>query len=234
MHGQMSEPAAVPRSGLIVFDLDGTLIDSRQDIADTTNALLVELGAEPLPANAVAAMVGEGAAVLVRRALVRSGLRPDLRQALARFLELYDERLLVHTRPYAGVREALEALQPQRALAVLTNKPGRHTTRILEELDLARYFGQVIGGDSPLGRKPDPAGLRQLVTAAGATPEATVLVGDSPIDLETARRAGTRACLARYGFGFTFRPDDFRGDELFVDRPSDLPSTLFDQRLATD
>jgi phosphoglycolate phosphatase len=216
----------VIRPRLIVFDLDGTLIDSRQDIADSTNALLVELGAAPLPIETVAAMIGDGAATLVRRALVSAGVRAHPRRVLERFLQLYDERLLVNTRPYSGMREALGALQASSVLAVLTNKPAHPTEKILTQLELAPYFDQVIGGDSRLGRKPDPAGLLQLVAAAGVTPRATVLVGDSPIDLETARRAGTRACLARYGFGFTFRPEDFRGDEVFVDHPADLVSAL--------
>lgn len=211
---------------LVVFDLDGTLVDSRQDLADATNALLVELGAAPLAIDAVAAMVGEGVVVLVRRALTAAGLNPTLPGALDRFLALYDEHLLAHTRPYPGMLDALDALASCSALAVLTNKPARATATILEQLDLAPFFGQVIGGDTPLGRKPDPAGLLRLVQDAGATPNGTVLVGDSPVDLKTARSAGTRACVARYGFGFRFAPDDFRGDELFVDRPEDLVRVL--------
>lgn len=211
---------------LVVFDLDGTLIDSRRDLADATNALLLELGAAPLPVEAVAAMVGEGAAVLVRRALTSAGLDPALPDALARFLALYDERLLAHTRPYAGITEALETLAGGSALAVLTNKPTRQSKTILEALELAPYLDRVIGGDTPLGRKPDPAGLLRLISDAGARAATTVLVGDSRIDLDTARRAGTRVCLARYGFGFNFRPEDFRGDELFIDRPDQLIQKL--------
>jgi phosphoglycolate phosphatase len=212
---------------LIVFDLDGTLIDSRRDLADATNALIAELGGDPLPIDAVASMVGEGAALLVRRALAAAGLDPNTADTLERFLVLYDRRLLAHTRPYEGMREALEALSASCPLAVLTNKPARATATILEALALAPYFGErVIGGDTPFGRKPDPKGLLQLVESAGATPESAVLVGDSPIDRETARRAGTRVCLVRYGFGFTFKDGDFRGDELIVDRPADLVTGL--------
>lgn len=210
---------------LIVFDLDGTLIDSRTDLGEATNALLVELGAAPIPMDAVAGMVGEGVLVLVRRALAAAGLDPGTPGSVERFLELYDERLLGHTRPYSGMQEALDALAPSSALAVLTNKPSGATARILDGLDLARYFDRVIGGDTPLGRKPDPAGLLRLVQDAGVTLDATVLVGDSSVDLKTARAAGTRLCLARYGFGFRFA-GDFRGDELFVDRPGDLVRVL--------
>lgn len=209
---------------LVVFDLDGTLIDSRRDLADATNALLVELGAAPLPVQAVAAMVGEGAAVLVRRALTASGLDPDSPGALERFLTHYDERLLVHTATYDGTREALQALRRICPLAVLTNKPARATARILDGLGLSECFTWVVGGDTPYGRKPDPAGLRWLMQQAGAAPEATVLVGDSPIDRETGTRARTRVCLVRYGFGFLF-PDGY-GDALVVDDPSELVERL--------
>jgi phosphoglycolate phosphatase len=209
---------------LIAFDLDGTLIDSRRDLADATNALLEELGAAPLAVDAVAGMVGEGAAVLVRRALAAAGLDPATPGALDRFLAHYDRRLLVHTVPYEGTRDALAALAGAAALAVLTNKPGRAAARILEGLELAPYFDWVIGGDTPHGRKPDPAGLRHLMARANASAAGTVLVGDSPIDFETARRAGARACLARYGFGFTF--DAVPGGALVVDSPGQLPGIV--------
>jgi phosphoglycolate phosphatase len=211
---------------LIVFDLDGTLIDSKRDLADAMNALLVELGAEALPIDQVAEMIGDGAAVLVRRALTASGLSADTPDALNRFLGLYDDRLIAHTQPYDGIQAVLEALKGSCSLAVLTNKPARATTIILEQLRLSTYFDQVVGGDSQFGRKPDPTGLLHLVHEAGSRPDATVLVGDSPIDLETARRANTHICLARYGFGFRFTDADFRGTELFVDRPADLPRVL--------
>ena len=207
---------------LIAFDLDGTLIDSRRDLADATNAMLVALGATPLSTETVAAMVGEGAAVLVRRALTAAGLNPETPDALERFLACYDERLLVHTRAYDGIVEALATLKETFSLGVLTNKPTRATKAILAGLTLDRYFDRVVGGDTEYGRKPNPAGLQHLMTAAGARVDATVLVGDSRIDLETARRAGVRICLARYGFGFTFRDGDLRGDEILIDRPGDI------------
>lgn len=208
---------------LVVFDLDGTLVDSKRDLADSANALIAELGGVALSEDQIAAMVGEGAAVLVRRALRAAGLDPACEGALPRFLELYDERLLVHTAPYAGMADALAALAPHAAMAVLTNKPSRATGRILEGLGLRGYFRDVIGGDTAYGRKPDPAGLLALIERAGATPAATWLVGDSRIDLETARRAGVRICLARYGFGYRFEAGDFDGTELFASSPADLP-----------
>jgi phosphoglycolate phosphatase len=211
---------------LIVFDLDGTLIDSRRDIADATNALLAGLGARPLDVETVAAMVGEGAALLVRRALAAAGLDPATPGAQERFLRLYDERLTRHTRPYDGMAGVLEELSEAGPLAVLTNKPDGAAARVLEALGLAQYFDAVIGGDSRFGRKPDPAGLRHLMERAGADPGSTLLVGDSPVDLETARRAGTRICLARYGFGFDFEETAFQGDELFISEPAALLSVL--------
>lgn len=211
---------------LIVFDLDGTLIDSRKDLADSTNAMLVSFGASPLPTDRVAAMVGEGAAVLVRRALTAAGLDPETPDALDRFLTCYDERLLIHTRPYDGVPETLARLRAVSPLAVLTNKPARATARILEGLRLDAYFGWVLGGDTQYGRKPNPEGLHHLMAAARATVSTTVLVGDSRIDLETARRAGVRICLARYGFGFALKEDELRHDDVVIDHPSDLTRSL--------
>jgi len=188
---------------LYVFDLDGTLVDSRRDIADAANALLVSCGASPIPEEAIGRMVGDGAATLVARAFTASGIEcpPD---ALERYLACYDERLLNHTRPYDGIAAVLEALGQRAALAVLTNKPIASTRRILDGLDLARYFpaGAVLGGDGPFPRKPDPAALRHLTAAAGAGPETTLMVGDSVVDWHTARAAPARVCLARYGFGF--------------------------------
>ena len=211
---------------LLVFDLDGTLIDSRRDLADATNVVLAELGAAPLPVDRVTQMVGEGAPVLVRRALTAAGLDPATPGALDRFLAAYDARLLVHTRPYPGMAEALSALQAHATLAVLTNKPALPTARILTALELAPHFAHVVGGDSPHGRKPDPAGLLHIIGLTRTSPGLTVLVGDSPIDRETARRAGTKVCLARYGFGFTFPPGSLAAEDLVVDSPAALVQVL--------
>lgn len=211
---------------LLVFDLDGTLVDSQRDLAVATNRLLAELGGRQLSEEAVAAMVGEGAAVLVRRALSAAGVQADASVALARFLELYESALLVHTRPYTGMVETLEHLASVARLAVLTNKPARATHEVLAGLDLLRYFADVIGGDTPFGRKPDPAGLRELIARAAVDPSATMLIGDSPIDLATARHAGTAICLARYGFGYRFGDGDFSGDEMFIESPAQLADVV--------
>jgi phosphoglycolate phosphatase len=211
---------------LVIFDLDGTLIDSRRDLADATNALIEEYGGMPLSVDAVTAMVGEGAAVLVRRALSAAGLRHMPAGALDRFVAHYMERLTIHTRPYPGIPEALAALRDDgRALAVLTNKPHSATVRILDLLGLASWFSDVVGGDTAAGRKPDPAGLLQIAGRAGATPATTMLVGDSKIDVQTARNAGVRICVARYGFGYR-EGISLRDDDLGIDSPSQLPGVL--------
>ena len=205
---------------LIVFDLDGTLIDSRRDLADAANALIEEHGGVPLPVDDIAGMVGEGAAVLVRRALDAAGVRLDIARDLPRFLEHYDQRLLAHTSLYDGTREMVETLAQRAALAILTNKPQHPTDAILRGLGIADAFRWVIGGDSAHRRKPDPAGLRYLMTSAAATPPETLMVGDSAIDLKTARAAGVRICLVRYGFGFRSAERLLEGGELIADSPS--------------
>lgn len=211
---------------LVVFDLDGTLIDSRRDLADAANAMVVERGGQALAVDAITAMVGEGAPLLVRRALAAAGLDPDADGALPRFLELYDERLLEHTRLYDGTREALDALAQRATLAILTNKPQHHTERILDGLGIASFFRWVVGGDTPHGRKPDPGGLNHLMSLAHVWPGDTIMVGDSAIDLRTARAGGTPICLARYGFGFRTVEDLLTGSELVADGPGDLRRLL--------
>ena len=212
--------------GLIVFDLDGTLIDSRRDLADAANALIAERGGRPLSEAAVGRMVGDGAAMLVRRALAAAELPLD-DSSLPRFLELYDERLVRTTRPYPGVVDALAAMEPLGVLAVLTNKPRRQSEAVLRALDLAPFFATVIGGDGPFPRKPDPHSLRHLMAEHRASPAQTVLVGDSHIDFATASAAGTLFCLARYGFG----ADGLTAADAVVDAPTGLVPVL--ERLLT-
>ena len=209
---------------LIVFDLDGTLVDSRRDIAESANAVLVACGARPLDPQAIVGMVGDGAAALVARAFVAAGVSPPP-DALDRFLAIYDTRLLAHTRPYEGIPGVLGELGTRASLAVLTNKPLDATRRILDGLDLARYFPEdaVVGGDGPFPRKPDPAGLQHLCARVGASAAETLLVGDSAIDWRTARNAATGICLARYGFGFEgFAVGELGQEECVVDTPADL------------
>ena len=208
---------------LIVFDLDGTLIDSIGDLVTAVNRLVTERGGRTLSHAEVAGMVGEGASLLIDRAFSAAGVAGDAVLALPRFLEIYDGVLPGTTRPYPGVPETIDALAGVAPMAVLTNKPTGASRKILAQCGLERHFCEVIGGDGPWRRKPDPEGLLYLVSAAGATPGETWMVGDSMVDLRTAHAAGTRACLVRYGFGFaTFDAGLLRGGEAFVDHPLEL------------
>jgi phosphoglycolate phosphatase len=189
------------RALILVFDLDGTLIDSSRDLAESIGELLDSYGAEPLPLAEVVMMVGEGAPMLVRRALARAGLRPDADAALARFLTIYDRRLMNHTVSYPGIVESLAVATRRGPLAVLTNKPLGPTIGILEALGLRGFFTRIIGGDSDYGRKPDPAGL--LALQALAPGDRLVMVGDSPVDWKVAVNAKCPFVFARFGFGAT-------------------------------
>jgi len=206
----------------IVFDLDGTLIDSVGDLAASASELAMTLGGRPLNQSEVATMVGDGAGLLVRRALSAAGLNPETPNALPRFLEIYARRLLDTTRPYQGVPEALAIASRRARLTVLTNKPQEPTERILDALDLSKYFDAVVGGDGPDGRKPDPRGLRALARGSSAV----LLVGDSPVDWQTAQAAGCRFAWARYGFGSVRFDGDHPDTPYVLDRPADLAEVL--------
>ena len=213
---------------LAVFDLDGTLIDSRRDLADSANEMLGALGAAPLDEDRIAGMVGCGAATLVKRVMTAAGVDAPVEHALARFLAAYNNRLTHHTRPYDGIAGMLDELQSREtAMALLTNKPLAQSNRILDVFGLSKHFQWLVGGDGPWPRKPEPDGIRFLMQQAGATARETVLIGDSTIDLQTARNAGVRICLARYGFGFADVPQtDLRGDEALVDTPAEITGVL--------
>lgn len=187
---------------LVAFDLDGTLVDSAQDLADSGNALLRSYGAQPLTTPEVIAMVGDGARELVRRLLEARRVAVPLNHALARFVALYDARLIATTRPYDGVVEMLQEASARARLAVLTNKPAKPTLRLLDAFDLRKYFADIVPGDGDAPRKPDPAGLTALVERAGVDASRALMVGDSPVDVQTAINAGVPMCLVRYGFGF--------------------------------
>ena len=205
----------------IAFDLDGTLVDSVGDLAASASELVTTLGGRPLSRDQVGMMVGEGASVLVRRALAAAGLDPDTPNALPGFLEIYDRRLLDTTVAYDGVADMLLMASRHARLSVLTNKPLEPSRKILDALGLLTFFDAVIGGDSPLGRKPAPAGLRSLT----ATATDVMLVGDSPIDWDTAVAAGCDFVWARYGFGaqrFDQEPDT----PFVIERPADLAAVL--------
>jgi phosphoglycolate phosphatase len=212
---------------LVVFDLDGTLVDSREDLAAATNDVLVDVGASPLPLDAVVRMVGDGARMLVARALETAGSDADVDRALEVFHARYAERLLDVTRPYPGIPEVLTTLAPQVALAVLTNKPLVPTERLLAAFGWSEAFGQVIGGDSPHGRKPDPAGLEAIMRNAGVAPGETLMVGDSKADVDVAHHAGTHMAFASWGFGHIRGDVAFRGQEHRLTTPEQLVDFTF-------
>jgi phosphoglycolate phosphatase len=208
---------------LVVFDLDGTLIDSLADLCVAINRLVTGYGGRVLSSDDVARMVGEGAGILVSRALAASGAQISMADALPQYLRIYDSLLPGQTRPYPGIPEVLEDAGQVARLAVLTNKPTEATRKILDMLGLAGHFAEILGGDGPFRRKPHPDGLLHLADAAGIDAPSVLLVGDSSVDLRTAQAAGTRVCIARYGFGqANFDEALLRGDELSVDNPSEL------------
>ena len=217
---------------LAVFDLDGTLIDSRRDLADSANEMLAGYGASPLAENEIAAMIGCGAPTLVKRVIAAAGVEASLEEALGRFLSVYDGRLTRHTRPYEGIPQLLDDLHGQRiSMALLTNKPREQSVKILEVFGLAKYFQWVVGGDGPWPRKPAPDGARFLMDQASTGPDETMLIGDSMVDLQTSRNAGVRICLARYGFGFAdLAAGELRGDESLVDTPAEIAGVLHARR----
>jgi len=201
-----------PRSiKLVIFDLDGTLIDSRLDLVHSVNAALRHIGRDELPDHVIASYVGDGAPVLIQRALGGEATDQTLvRKGLEFFLSYYREHKLDHTTVYAGIKDALATMQHPRAaaahngflrqLAVLTNKPVVPSRAIVEALGLGPFFSQVYGGNSFPTKKPDPEGARQLLQELGAQPEETAIVGDSHVDVETGRNAGLWTVGVTYGF----------------------------------
>jgi phosphoglycolate phosphatase len=214
---------------LLIFDLDGTLIDSSEDLAQAVNATRTHLGLRPLDHDTVASYVGNGAPVLIRRALPEGTSEERLGEALAWFLAYYDEHKLDHTVAYDGVEPALARLHDAGVrMAVLTNKPVRISGRILEGLGLARYFARIYGGNSFEQKKPDPVGVQTLLREMQVAPGLAMMVGDSAIDVRTARNAGIRACGVRYGF----QPESFDADppDIMVDRLEDLAQVVIAER----
>jgi len=191
------------RPHLVVFDLDGTLIDSIGDIASSANESLVEAYGESarLSREVVRGFVGHGARLLIERC-VRAAGKPeaDIGRVFERFLAIYGSRLTETTRLYPGMSDALDRLESTSRLAVLTNKPGAMSRTIVKDLGLASRFIAVIGGDDLSTKKPDPEGLLKIAAEAGVTPGETALVGDSAVDVRTARNAGALSVGVLWGY----------------------------------
>jgi phosphoglycolate phosphatase len=211
---------------LVIFDLDGTLIDSRLDLVHSVNAALRHIRRPELPDEVIASYVGDGAPILIQRALGGEKLDEALvRQGLQFFLTYYREHKLDHTTVYEGIREALRTIQSSnngtpRQMAVLSNKPVGPSRAIVEALGLGQFFMQIYGGNSFATKKPDPEGARKLLEECGVRPEQTAIVGDSLVDAETGRNAG----LWTVGVSYGFAPHTLRENppDVVVDAPREL------------
>ena len=184
----------------LIFDLDGTLIDSKRDLVLSVNATLREMQRAELPEDLVASYVGSGAPVLISRALGGTEEPEELQRALKFFLAHYEEHKLDFTKAYPGVSEALEELRGV-PMAVLTNKPVNISVRILEGLGLAGFFRAIYGGNSFATKKPDPLGANTVLSELGITGTQAAMVGDSEVDVQTARNAGMISAIVNFGFG---------------------------------
>ncbi len=214
---------------LLIFDLDGTLIDSKLDLVHSVNAARKLMNLPPISEQVVSSYVGDGAPVLLRRALGPEASDEDVRRGLEFFLAYYREHMLDNTRLYPGVREALDRLLESGAkMAVLTNKPVRFSRALVDGLGLGEHFFQVYGGNSFEQKKPDPIGIETLLKESGVPRDRTIMIGDSGVDVRTARNANVKACGVSYGF----QPEAFEQDppDILVDDMNDLANYVLDPR----
>lgn len=204
----------------LVFDLDGTLVDTAPDLTAAMNHVLREAGRPPVPGADVRNMVGRGAMKLIERGFAATGApaAPEAMQGyFDAFIAYYAANVANRSEPFPHVRETLAGLQHEGfRLGVCTNKPEGLALSLLEALDMRRFFGPVLGADTLTVRKPDPEHLRETVRRAGGDPACAVMIGDSEVDAETAKAAGVP--LVIFGFGYTqFDPETFGADALLHD-----------------
>jgi phosphoglycolate phosphatase len=217
-------PAADIR--LLIFDLDGTLVDSRLDLTNSVNAMLRNFGRHELPCDVIASYVGDGAPMLVRRALGDPDDDAFVQEALNYFLAYYREHKLDHTYVYPGVLPMLDEVRDDgaRRMAVLSNKPVGPSRAIVDALEMRRFFFEVFGGNSFHTKKPDPQGVFELLRLAEAEPHQAVIIGDSDIDVLTATNAGIYSLGVTYGFA----PHSFEAapPDVLVDSPAEISAIL--------
>ncbi len=217
----------MPQRRVVLFDLDGTLVDSVHDITDSLNELLATHGFSGYPVRDVIGFIGKGAENLVQRAFAARGRelpRSELSVMTKALHEIYDPRMSLKTVAFPGVQEALEALQPQFTMAVVTNKRGDSATSLLKDLGLLKYFQVVLGGDYGGLRKPAPDSLFAALAAMGAQAEHAIMVGDSDNDILAAQAAQIRSVAVT--FGYSERPVDQLGATWVIDRFAQLPSLV--------
>ena len=211
---------------LVIFDLDGTLVDSRLDLVHSVNAALRHIDRPELPDDVIASYVGDGAPILIRRALGgEAGDEALIRKGLEFFLSYYREHKLDHTTVYPGIAESLAAIQSSgngtpRRMAVLSNKPVLPSRAIVEALGLGPFFWQIYGGNSFATKKPDPEGARKLLQESGMRPEQAAIVGDSGVDVRTGRNAGLWTIGVTYGFATHTLEDE--PPDVLVDQPHEV------------
>ena len=217
------------RIRLLVFDLDGTLIDSRLDLIHSVNAMLRHLGRPDLDGDVIASYVGDGAPALVRRALDNTDDETLLRGALEYFLSYYRIHKLDHTTVYEGIPEVLAGLaaplnRVQRLMAVLSNKPVNPSRDIVRALGLADFFVRVYGGNSFATKKPDPVGVQTILQETGVAADEALMIGDSSIDVLTGRNARLWTCGVTYGFA----PHSLEEEppDVLIERPRELGDVL--------
>lgn len=221
-------PIPVDKIKLIIFDLDGTLVDSEYDLAASINAMLRQYGRNELPLETIKTYIGDGAPMLVRRALGDPDDQAFVQEALFYFLSYYREHKLDSTYAYDGIADALQQVTncngTPRKMAVLTNKPVIPARDILKGLGLAAHFFEIYGGNSFATKKPDPLGALTLIGEAGVAPDESVIVGDSEVDILTARNAGMWSVGVNYGFA----PHSLERvhPDLLLDTPAELGRVL--------
>ena len=225
------------RCRCVVFDLDGTLVDTAPDLAHALNQLMIEHGHQPFELPSVIEMIGQGIPKIVERGLVARGIDIDalgaegLGGAVRRYKEIYAGCLLERTRPYPDIVETLERLKARGlSLSVCTNKLEAFAVEILDGLELSRYFDVVVGGHPERKVKPDPAPLEETVRAIRAEPWETVVIGDSPADITAARALNMRSILMTYGYNAD-KPEAREAD-LILDRAIDIPDAVAQLALA--